>query len=164
MILSAQSIRKRGIISPFSERAEAYGMTYGLGPAGYDIRVAETVKLSGNGSVQLCSTIERFTMPDDVLGVVHDKSTLARQGLFVQNTVIEPGWSGYLTLELTCNFYSYDIYLLAGMPIAQVVFHKLDEPTERPYEGKYQNQLAGPQPAKFYAKRLLQKSNQGDQK
>jgi dCTP deaminase len=28
------------------------------------------------------------------MGIVHDKSTWARRGLVVQNTVIEPGWHG----------------------------------------------------------------------
>jgi dCTP deaminase len=36
------------------------------------------------------------------MGIVHDKSTWARRGLVVQNTVIEPGWHGYqTTIELT---------------------------------------------------------------
>ena len=34
------------------------------------------------------------------MGIVHDKSTWARRGLVVQNTVIEPGWHGYLTIEV----------------------------------------------------------------
>ena len=40
-------------------------------------------------------------MPSDVLGQVCDKSTWARRGVAVQNTIIEPGWRGYLTVELT---------------------------------------------------------------
>lgn len=34
MILSAQSIRKRGIFTPFSERTKEFGMSYGLSSAG----------------------------------------------------------------------------------------------------------------------------------
>ena len=147
MILSAQSIRKRGIFSPFMERSKAFGMTFGLGPAGYDVRLAEEVEMDP-GSFQLASTLEHFDMPLDVLGVVHDKSTLARMGLAIQNTVIEPGWRGYLTLELTnhnniASIRKGIIRLKAGSPIAQIVLHQLDEATELPYSGRYQDQPAG---------------------
>jgi dCTP deaminase len=141
MILSAQSIRKRKIILPFEERALAHGMTYGLGPAGYDVRIAESFWISP-GEAKLASTIEHFHMPDDVLGRVHDKSTWARRFLAVQNTVIEPGWRGHLTLELS-NHGVTSLKIEEGMPIAQIIFELLDEPTERPYAGKYQDQKAG---------------------
>ena len=84
-------------------------------------------------------------MPSDLLGLVHDKSTWARRGLSVFNTVIEPGWRGFLTLELV-NHGQNSLRLVAGQGIAQVVFHVLDEPTEQPYpaEAKYQDQPYGP--------------------
>lgn len=157
MILSLQTIRKRGIISPWAERSpflsQHYGlMTYGGGPAGYDLRVefdllgVGTLLELGPGAFQLASTIEHFTMPPDVMGIVHDKSTWARRGLACQNTVIEPGWSGYLTLEIS-NHGSGWISLERGAPICQVVFHQLDQTTELQYDGKYQNQGRGPQEA-----------------
>lgn len=141
MILSAQSIRKRGIFTPFCERAHAHGMTYGLGPAGYDVRIAETILLHP-GDFRLASTLERFDMPDDVLGKVSDKSTWARRGVVVQNTIIEPGWRGYLTLEIF-NHAPEELLVKAGMPIAQIILQLLDAPTEQPYVGKYQDQRAG---------------------
>lgn len=151
-VLSAQTIRKLGIFEPFHERTVVHGMTFGLGPAGYDVRIAEDVNLSnsvyGPFRFSLASTIEHFTMPDDVIGYVKDKSTWARQGVLVQNTVIEPGWRGWLTLELS---YEGDgtVHIPAGSPIAQIIFHRLDQPTEIPYSGKYQDQEAGPQPARL---------------
>lgn len=145
MILSAQSIRGRsGMIDPFVERALFGTLSYGLSPAGYDIRIAETLTLYGHGFA-LASSIEQFDMPYDVLARVADKSTWARRGLCVQNTIIEPGWRGYLTLELT-NHTEQPIELSVGMPIAQVIFELLDEPTAQPYpeDGKYQDQQQGP--------------------
>jgi dCTP deaminase len=85
-------------------------------------------------------------MPPDVIGFVHDKSSWARKGLAVQNTVIEPGWRGYLTLELT-NHGRDALEITEGDPIAQIVFHYLDALTEQPYVGKYQDQGYGPQRA-----------------
>ena len=147
MILSGQSIRRRGVFTPFSERTKYAGMTYGLGPAGYDVRVAEHILLMPNMAV-LASTIEHFNMPRDVLGKVADKSTWARRFLAVQNTIIEPGWRGHLTLELS-NHGPGSLEIMPGMPIAQIILQLLDEPTEQPYDGKYQDQSAGAVAAVF---------------
>jgi dCTP deaminase len=144
MILSGKTLRMLKPVKPFVERTREFGMTYGCGPAGYDVRLDQTIDLR-SGKFALGSTMEEFTMPLDVIGFVKDKSTWARQGLCVQNTVIEPGWSGFLTLELT-NHGEMDLYLIEGMPIAQIIFQRLDEASEG-YEGKYQNQKRGPQKA-----------------
>jgi dCTP deaminase len=101
---------------------------------------------------QLASTVEEFDMPETLMAIVHDKSTWARKGLAVQNTVIEPGWRGFLTLELT-NHSNKVILVTKGTPIAQIVFHQLVEATEQPYEGRYQDQASGPQPARLLEKK-----------
>jgi dCTP deaminase len=149
MILPAQQLRALQPVEPFVERSVAHGMTYGVGPAGYDVRVAQDLTLEP-GAFALASTIERFAMPADVIAFVHDKSTWARRGLAAQNTVIEPGWFGFLTLELT-NHGRETLAISAGMPIAQVVFHRLLESTDTPYSGRYQDQAEGPQPARLLA-------------
>lgn len=148
MILSGQSIQANQIMDPFYGRTKHNGMTFGCGPAGYDVRVEfdqigqiPWITLQP-GEFRLASTIERFIMPKDVLGIVHDKSTWARLGLAVQNTVIEPGWEGWLTLELT-NHSSRELKIHREDPIAQIVFHYVDLPTNG-YSGKYQNQKRGP--------------------
>lgn len=154
MILPAQRIRglclgqpilglasdEQAMISPFAERQqhERSGTSFGLSACGYDVRIAQDRRL-GPGEFLLASTMERFVMPRDVMAQVADKSTWARRGLAVQNTIIEPGWEGWLTLELT-NHGSKIIALTAGTPIAQIIFMRLEEPTEQPYEGKYQDQ------------------------
>jgi len=152
-------------ITPFSESKQACGMSYGLTGAGYDIRVgmlqvpltADT-PLAGQTDVQsvllqpgqfmLAASLEKFKLPNDIQAIVHDKSTLARQGVALQNTVLEPGWEGYITLELS-NHGPKPVRILVGQPIAQIVFHLLDTPTEIPYRGKYQNQDNLPTEAKF---------------
>jgi dCTP deaminase len=147
-ILSYQSIKNRyGLIQPMEERTlhAQSGMTYGLSSCGYDLRIDQDVYLAP-GEFALASTVEMFNMPDDLAGIVHDKSSLARRGIALQNTVIEPGWRGYLTLELSNHGWN-PVQFYQGMPIAQVIFHVLDYPTHRPYEGKYQDQLRGPQEA-----------------
>jgi len=155
MIIPAQTIRRLGIFEPFHERSKADGMTFGLGPAGYDVRIAESVFLRP-GDFVLASTVERFTMPPDILGIVHDKSTWARRGLACQNTCIEPGWKGHLTLELT-NHGPNNLRIEPGSPIAQIILHRLEEPTEAPYAGKYDNQPARPVAAIFERDPILDK-------
>src|SRR5208337_4633726 len=125
-VLSAQTIRKRGIVTPFCERSVAHGMSYGLSIAGYDISIAQSLWVAPHGCA-LASTIEHIDMPLDVIARVADKSTWARQFLCVQNTIFEPGWRGYPTIELT-NHTAHGIHVLAGMPIAQRIFELVDEP------------------------------------
>lgn len=143
-IVPAQKI-KQDWVYPFFNRSKIHGMTYGLSAAGYDIRIAQDIWL-WPGVMRLASSIERFQMPTDLIARVCDKSSWARRGVFVQNTVIEPGWHGYLTLELTRGL-PWPIKIKRGTPIAQIIFERLEEPTNYPYTGKYQNQRMGPQPA-----------------
>jgi dCTP deaminase len=138
MILSAQSIRKAAIITPFNERTVYEGMSYGLSSCGYDIRLREDIYLYAGG-FSLASSIEHFDMPTNIMAQVADKSSWARKGIAVQNTILEPGWKGYLTIELT-NHSAAPVFIKHGSPIAQIIFMKLDKATEKPYSGKYQNQ------------------------
>lgn len=146
MILSGHTINQLIKIDPFVERTKLHGMTYGLGPAGYDVRLRQEVDL-GPGQFMLGSIIEHIEMPNDVIGFVHDKSTLARLGLALQNTVIEPGWRGHLTVEIS-NHGTQRVRLPAGSPIAQIIFHRTDTPCV-PYDGRYQDQGVAPVPARF---------------
>lgn len=132
-----------------------HGVSHGLSEAGYDIRIKQSIEFIKDGDVRkvgvmypdgpdftngrfvLASTIEEFQMPSSVVGIVHDKSTWARRGLSVFNTVIEPGWKGFLTLELVYHGQD-ELVIPAGSGIAQVIFHELAMPMR--YNGKYQNQ------------------------
>src|SRR5260221_9595003 len=95
--LSAQSIRKLCLdpqsvmIEPFHPRTKERGMSYGLGPAGYDVRSKQGVLVKRGGFV-LISTIEHFFLPKNIQARVADKSTWARRCLAVQNTIFDPGY------------------------------------------------------------------------
>ena len=93
------------------------------------------------GRFTIASAIEEFQMPHDLVGVVHDKSTWARRGLSVFNTVIEPGWKGFLTLELIYHG-GGPLHIKAGSGIAQILFSRVENPAA--YDGKYQNQADRP--------------------
>ena len=94
----------------------------------------------------LAHAMEEFNMPTNMVGKVHDKSTWARQGISVFNTVIEPGWEGFLTLEIVFHG-NKDVFIPAGSGIAQVLFFQLAEHSR--YDGKYQHQENRPVESKF---------------
>jgi dCTP deaminase len=165
MIINQQSLLKLAPIeNMFRSKQQEFGVSHGLSEVGYDIRIKQDIVFTLNergeasvlasdgphndarkGRFILASTIEKFDMPDCLAGVVHDKSTWARRGLSVFNTVIEPGWKGYLTLELVFHGQE-DIFIPAGSGIAQVIFTEIRHPYA--YEGKYQDQANAPVPAK----------------
>jgi dCTP deaminase len=152
-------------MSPSKHRE--FGVSNGLSEVGYDIRIKQEILfipgtiirtqgypvqtmseifLFGDvksehrhcyGNFALASAIEEFIMPEYLVGIVHDKSTWARQGLSVFNTVIEPGWRGFLTLELAFKG-NEPVHIPAGSGIAQVLFHMTSVPAA--YTGKYQDQ------------------------
>jgi dCTP deaminase len=169
MVINGRALVQRAPIKNMLETKEvASGTTYGLGEAGYDIRLKQDLLFTrrgesmiicenvagfdpiqiGYGSFTLASAMEEFQMPNNLVGVVHDKSSWARRGLSVFNTVIEPGWNGFLTLELVYHGYK-DLHLPAGCGIAQVLFHDLYR--QAVYTGRYQNQEDHPVGA-IYAK------------
>lgn len=137
-------------MSPFVEASRFNGMSFGLSHCGYDIRLDQDVKLLW-ARTTLASSMEEFNMPRYVMAVVHDKSSWARQGVFVNNTVIEPGWKGFLTLEIAYMPLvdgPVELTIPKGSPIAQIVFGNIDEAVDG-YKGKYQNQARGPQEVIF---------------
>lgn len=138
MILNGSLLLRAAPIKDMApEKRREHGVSYGLTEAGYDIRVKQSLHLSTSQRFVLASAIEEFQMPEHLVGVVHDKSTWARRGLSVFNTVIEPGWKGFLTLELVYHG-DLSINIPAGAGIAQVLFHELHATAA--YDGKYQNQ------------------------
>jgi dCTP deaminase len=146
-------------------KQKEHGVSWGLSEAGYDIRIKQDIHFKPNPFFKkqvdckvnddvtrrtrftLASAIEEFDMPDCLVGIVHDKSTWARKGLSVFNTVIEPGFKGGLTLELVYHG-NTELIIPAGSGIAQVLFHKISRPAR--YEGKYQFQSSDPEPAREY--------------
>lgn len=159
-IRSAQSIRNccrydergyhwtlaTGMIHPFvgtKEKCIRSGMSFGLSACGYDIRIDSAYTIMP-GTFILAASFERFKIPNDLCMRILDKSSWARQGVFIQNTIAEPGWEGFLTLEISNNSHQL-ISIERGYPIAQCLFEQLDQPTELPYRGKYQEAPPGPQ-------------------
>ena len=107
------------------------------------------------GEFVLGSTLERITLPDDLVARLEGKSSLGRLGLLIHSTAgfIDPGWDGHVTLELS-NVANLPITIYYGMKIGQISFVQLSEPAEHPYGtgelgSKYQGQV-GPTPSRYW--------------
>ena len=124
--------------------------------------LTELVEVSGDepfilhpGEFVLGQTLERVTLPDDLVARLEGKSSLGRLGLLIHSTAgfVDSGFSGNLTLELS-NVANLPITIYYGMPIGQISFMRMDEPVENPYGAsavgsKYQGQDE-PTPSRFY--------------
>lgn len=166
--------KEQQLIKPFVEGQVSKGViSYGLSSYGYDIRVADEFKIFTNvnstivdpkdfdpnsfidfkgdiciippNSFALGRSVEYFRIPRDVLGICLGKSTLARCGIIVNITPLEPLWRGYITIEIS-NTSPLPAKIYAGEGIAQVIFLGAFEECELSYEdkkGKYQKQDRG---------------------
>lgn len=146
-------------------------ISYGLSSTGYDIRVAEDfmifspstgemtvvnpkafdkkslVTYTGKtcvippNSFALARSVEYFRMPQHITGLCLGKSTYARAGIVTNFTPFEPGWCGYVTIEIS-NTTPLPAIIYANEGIAQVLFFATEEPevTYADRKGKYQGQ------------------------
>lgn len=92
------------------------------------------------GQFVLASTMEYFSLPNNITAFVEGRSSLGRMGLFIQNAGwVDPGFEGEITLELF-NANRCAIELQTSRRVGQLVFAKMDSNAEKPYSGKYQFQ------------------------
>lgn len=145
-------------------------LSYGLSSFGYDVRLANQFKLFTNinstiidplepqqncyvdqvgdyciippNSYLLGHTVEYFRIPRDVLVICMGKSTLARLGLQLNITPVEPGFEGQVVIEIS-NSTNIPVKVYANQGVAQFLFLQSDEPCAVSYKdrsGKYQGQ------------------------
>ncbi len=162
---------KFDMIKPFApEQIRHNNISYGLSSYGYDIRLADEFKIFKGGprdivdpkdldgslfedfkatfctiepnSFVLARSLEYFKIPRNVLGICTGKSTYARIGVIVNVTPLEPGWEGYLTIEIS-NTSPSPVKVYSNEGIAQVIFFESDPECLVSYsdrKGKYQAQ------------------------
>lgn len=163
---------EEGMIEPFVERqVRDEVISYGLSSYGYDMRIANEFKVFTNvfntlvdpkcfdersfvditadycdippNSFALARSVEFFRIPRNVLAICLGKSTYARCGIILNTTPFEPGWRGYVTLEIS-NTTPLPARIYANEGIGQVLFFESDEDCETSYadkHGKYLDQI-----------------------
>jgi dCTP deaminase len=163
--------QEHAMIEPFVESQVRNGViSYGLSSYGYDMRVADEFKVFTNvfntlvdpkhfdprsfvdikadycdippNSFALARSVEFFRIPRNVLAIVLGKSTMARCGIIVNVTPLEPAWNGFVTIEIS-NTTPLPARIYGNEGIAQVLFLEGDEQCLVSYaekSGKYQDQ------------------------
>ena len=97
------------------------------------------------GELALAVTYESVTLPDNIVGWLDGRSSLARLGLMVHVTAhrIDPGWSGQIVLEFY-NSGKLPLALRPKMKIAALNFETMSSSALRPYnmrvDAKYKGQ------------------------
>lgn len=116
---------------------------------------ADGVFILHPGEFVLGCTLERVSLPDDLVGRLEGKSSLGRLGLLIHSTAgfVDAGWQGQLTLELS-NVATLPITLYPGMKIGQISFIAMSSPADNPYGSgavgsKYQGQV-GPIASRYW--------------
>lgn len=99
----------------------------------FEIKKSESITLKP-GEMCLAKTVEKITLPPDVMGMLEGRTRFARMGLAVHitSTLVQPGSDNRQVLEVM-NMAPFPIRLHAGMRISQVLFEKLESPTSKPY-------------------------------
>lgn len=159
------------MIVPFVEnQVRENVISYGVSSYGYDVRIADEYKIFTNinstivdpkhfdpksfvdfkgevcivppNSFALGRTIEYFKIPRKTMTICVGKSTYARCGIITNVTPLEPGWEGYITLEVS-NTTPLPAKIYSGEGIVQILFFESDEECLTSYaekKGKYQGQ------------------------
>jgi dCTP deaminase len=145
-----QLAQQTGMIEPFVEGESRPGViSYGVSSYGYDVRLSNKFKIFTNvygaivdpknfdasafvsfegdkcvippNSFVLAESYETIRVPRDILVVCLGKSTLARCGLIVNVTPLEPEWQGKITIEIS-NTTPLPAVIYANEGIAQLLF------------------------------------------
>ncbi len=125
-----QLITSRRIgIEPFDESR--------VTPAGYDLGSANDILLEP-GEQRLVATLEKVGFPTNLLGILHLRSSFAREGLIASLALVDPGFRGQLTVSLA-NVGKKPVTITRGERFLQLTFLELTSDAMKPYDGRYQN-------------------------
>ncbi len=165
MILSAQKlkemIKKNKLVEKFfdlDKQLQQSGFDFtvekiyflnGIGTIVYDncertFPSEEEIKFGTNASIELkpgCYKV-RFNevchIPADIAAIARTRSSLLRMGASVETAVWDPGFEGKAeSLLIVSN--PFGVRIKKNARLIQLVFIKLEQPTDRLYEGVHKN-------------------------
>src|SRR2546427_12159695 len=108
-----------------------------INPAGVDLRIDRDVRLRPKQH-SLVASMERVELSDRIVGFLHLRSSLAREGLFASLALVDPGFRGQLTVSLY-NSGDSAVNLAKGERFIQLSLLRLGKPAIKEYVGRYQN-------------------------
>ena len=91
---------------------------------GYDLYARESVVIPRGEMVEV-STGVRLGMPKGTYCQVNTRSSYGKRGMVVHHGVIDPGYTGEITLWIS-NVTGSQCVIMPGDKIAQLLFHKAE--------------------------------------
>lgn len=145
MYLTDLEIRKltteKGLIENFKEE--------NLGCVAYDLTVekiitngekeSESYNVSPRETVFI-ATEENIKLPNDCIGIVNARNSSIRMGLDVCAPVYQPNHHTKLFIRVT-NVSNNKILIRKGMSVSSIMFCKLNNVVEKPYNGTFTNEF-----------------------
>lgn len=139
MILPKEMYLKEVTIEPAPDKWQING-------AALDLRVGRKIYFPATGTYEevkpgnkifiapgmhfLIQTLEKVTLPADIVGVVYPRSGTNRKGITVDMTgIVDPGYSGHLMVPVS-NLMNEPVEFYAGERIAQIMFQRMEHVTD----------------------------------
>ena len=112
-----------------------------VNPASYDVTIDEIILDEGNSKshtlqpdeMVFIKTKEEIRMPDNLLGVIGEKNSVMRLGLWVSGPRYFPGHQTKMFLRVK-NISAKDITISSGMKIAQLFFEEMKDVPDVTYD------------------------------
>lgn len=108
-----------------------------INPAGIDLRAIKKLTIKP-GQQTLAATMEKVGLPDNFLGILHLRSSFAREGVIASLALVDPGYQGQLTISLY-NAGERPVVIKEAERFVQLTLFRLGKPAKRSYSGQYQN-------------------------
>lgn len=144
MVLVDREIRTRvneaKLIESYDERCLTnigYDLRAKQFTVGGELKAAVTLK---PGESTFVEPVESVNMPKDLMGQVVLKNSRIRQGLTLEAPFYQPGHQTRVYFRLT-NVSADSVVLEADQKYATIVFQKLTQEPEQPYEGAFQKEF-----------------------
>jgi len=132
MSLSDVEIREAVRVGEFAVRPRIAR----LNPAGVDLRIGRRTILKPREQ-RLVASLERVELSKNLLGILHIRSSLARECVFASLALVDPGFRGQLTVSLY-NAGERPVNIRRGERFIQLSLFRLGEPASEGYAGRYQ--------------------------
>jgi dCTP deaminase len=142
---SVETIRENGVdlrlSSAILRLSDKNGETLDIqspSPEGFYVKesIVDTLVL-GKFERILVSTSEKITLPNNIMAFCQLRSTFARAGVSIPPTVVDAGFTGNLTIQVSGG--PFPVKIPVETRFLHLIFAELKTPLTRGYEGKYKN-------------------------
>ena len=142
--LSSDTIRENGVDLRFSEEIVRLQPTDNVldiaSPTSEGLYFKEKATDSfvlGKYEKMLVATMERVKLPNDLMAFCELRSTFSRAGVSIPPTVVDAGFEGNLTIQISGG--PFPVRIPVKTRFLHLIFAELKTPLVTGYEGKYKH-------------------------